>query len=83
MFHMQYPNAASPNNDSFHRHFFRPEPSVSAHAATHARVYCKKKTAVLQKLHLLGTTISSAWHSRSPGRKRSFHRQETIIPSEW
>lgn len=78
MFHMQYPNAASPNNDSFHRHFC---PNLRIGPCCYTRKSLLQETAVLQKLHLLGTTISSAWHSRSPGRKRSFHRQETIIPS--
>ncbi len=70
MFHMQYPNAASPNNDSFHRHFcpnlpYRP-------MLLHTQEFISRNSSA--------TKITSAWHYNFLSMAQPFPRQETVVP---
>ena len=66
MFHMQYPNAASPNNDSFHRHFCLNLPY---------------RPMLLHTLEFIARNSSATWHYNFLSMAQPFPRQETIIPS--
>ena len=87
MFHMQYPNAASPNN-GFLPSTLLSEPSVSAHAATHARVYFKKQQCYKNYICLAlqfpqhGTAVPPAGNGRSIGRKQLFPLWVTLHKSQ-